>query len=245
MGIAYLCLAVVYLLHSVWSAAFFSELRESEVGLGWLGEGVQWPLPALPAVSVPPHLFFCLFFFFLMNVSICMAVLCSGRVHPSSEPPSTATPRQITNPICMASPQQMRLSEASAVDLLSSLACTLHSSQRNPGFLLTCQAKLDHSSSWASCLWGPISGNRHDPCGWVGVGRGPKLNEFGGTGLFLPPNICIWVNLMKKLSRTASLDGIVSIHIRHSSDKAGVLKEVSQRKMSSRRDKKKRINGGK
>lgn len=63
MGIAYLCLAVVYLLHSVWSAAFFSELRESEVGLGWLGEGVQWPLPALPAVSVPPHLFFCFFFF--------------------------------------------------------------------------------------------------------------------------------------------------------------------------------------
>ena len=45
---------------------------------------------------------------------------------------------------------------------------------------------------------------------------------------------------MKKLSRTASLDGIVSIHIRHSSDKVGVLKEVSQRKMSgSRRDKNK------
>lgn len=91
-------------------------------------------------------------FFFLVNVSICMAVLCSGRVHPSSEPPSTATPRQITNPICMASPQQMWLSEASAVDLFSLLACTLHSSQRNPGFLLTCQAKLDHSSSWASCF---------------------------------------------------------------------------------------------
>ena len=81
------------------------------------------------------------FFFFLMNVSICTAVLCSGRVHPSPEPPSTATPRQITNP------QQMWLSEASAVDLLSPLACTFHSSQRNPGFLLTCQAKLDHSSS--------------------------------------------------------------------------------------------------
>lgn len=72
------------------------------------------------------------------------------------------------------------------------------------------------------------------------VGRGPKLNDFGGTGLFLPPNIFIWVNLMKKLSRTASLDGIVSIHIRHSSDKVGVLKEVSQRKTSgSRREKNK------
>ena len=45
---------------------------------------------------------------------------------------------------------------------------------------------------------------------------------------------------MKKVSRTASLDGIVSIDIRHSSDKVGVLKEVSQRKMSgSRRDKNK------
>ena len=45
---------------------------------------------------------------------------------------------------------------------------------------------------------------------------------------------------MKKLSRTASLDGIVSIHIRHSSDKVGVLKEVSQRKTSgSRREKNK------
>ena len=45
---------------------------------------------------------------------------------------------------------------------------------------------------------------------------------------------------MKKVSRTASLDGIVSIHIRHNSHKVGVLKEVSQRKMSgSRRDKNK------
>ena len=93
------------------------------------------------------HICFSGFFFFLMNVSICMAVLCSRRVHPSSKPPSTATSRQITNPMCTASPQQMWLSEASAVDLLSPLACTLHSSQRNPGFLLTCQVKLGHSSS--------------------------------------------------------------------------------------------------
>lgn len=140
--------------------------------------GHHLPSCILPWCAVAPSSLACcfcattfvfLFVFFLMNVSICTAVLCSGRVHPSPEPPSTATPRQITNP------QQMWLSEASAVDLLSPLACTFHSSQRNPGFLLTCQAKLDHSSSWASCLWG----NRHDSCGWIGVGRGPKLNDFG------------------------------------------------------------------
>ena len=131
--------------------------------------GVQWPLPPLPAVSVPPHLFFW-FFFFLMNVSICMAVLCSRRVHPSSKPPSTATSRQITNPMCTASPQQMWLSEASAVDLLSPLACTLHSSQRNPGFLLTCQVKLGHSSSWASCFVRTHLRQQTWPL-WVSCGR--------------------------------------------------------------------------
>lgn len=166
MGIAYPCLTVVYLLHSVWSPAFFSELRVwgwSQMIRGRWGHCL--PLHTSMVCSGPFHpyllflchhicfsVFLCFFCFFLMNVSICMAVLCSGRVHPSSKPPSTATPRQITNPMCTASPQEMWLSEASAVDLLSPLACTLHSSQRNPGFLLTCQAKLGHSTSWASCF---------------------------------------------------------------------------------------------
>ena len=181
MGIAYPCLTIVYLLHSVWSPAFFSELRESEVGLGWSGEGGDTAcLCILPWCAVAPSTLACcfcattfvflFFFFFLMNVSICMAVLCSRRVHPSSKPPSTATSRQITNPMCTASPQQMWLSEASAVDLLSPLACTLHSSQRNPGFLLTCQVKLGHSSSWASCFVRTHLRQQTWPL-WVSCGR--------------------------------------------------------------------------
>ena len=161
----------------MWSAAFF-ELWESEVGPGWLGEGgettcppwhfhgVQWPLPALPAVFAAPGIF-------LKNVFICMAVLRSGRVHPSSEPPNAATPRETTSPTYMASPQaiqQMWLSEASAVYLLSALAWTLHGSQRNRGFLLTCWVKLGHRSSWASCFLRTDLRQQRCPL-WVSWGR--------------------------------------------------------------------------
>lgn len=63
--------------------------------------------------------------------------------------------------------QQMWLSEAIAIYLLSVLEWILHSSQRNLGFLLTCWMRLYHRSSWAPCSGRSISGNRDAPYRWA------------------------------------------------------------------------------
>ena len=72
--------------------------------------------------------------------------------------------------------------------------------------------------------------------GELGVGIGPKVNELCGTDLSLPPNIFIWVSWIKMASGAVSLDGTGSIHFRNISDKVGLLKEVSQREISSLRE---------
>lgn len=74
--------------------------------------------------------------------------------------------------------------------------------------------------------------------GELDVGLGPKVNECCGAGLSLPPHIFIRVNLMKMVSRATSLDGTGSIHMRSSSDKVDVLKEVLQKEISSLRERK-------
>lgn len=72
--------------------------------------------------------------------------------------------------------------------------------------------------------------------GELAVGIAPKVSEYCGAGLSLPPRISIRVNLMQMVSRAGSLDGTGNIRMRSSGDKVDVLKEVLQREISSLRE---------
>lgn len=138
---------------SIWSAAFLFVLWESEVGASWWGRPPA-PLGTSTVCNGPfqAHL---LSLWCWVGSDECLNLLgclLEWKSPPTSscEPLNTATSREITNPVCLHSPQatqQMWLREASAVYLLAELESTLHCSQRNWGFLLTCWMRLYHRSS--------------------------------------------------------------------------------------------------
>lgn len=156
------------------SSLCFESLKLVPGDWGWVGRppAPPWPSQVYSGPFQPCLLSLqCWDFFdeclhrhsYLLQLETSSIIWASKCCHPKGE---------IINSMYLGSSQalqQMWLSKASAVYLISALEWILHSSQRNWGFWVTCRMRLYHTDHYKPhVLWGPVSGKRDAPCRWVG-----------------------------------------------------------------------------
>lgn len=181
-------------------------LWKSEVGPGWLwadGKTTCPPWHFRVCIGPPPAVLtgFAVLELFLMNVFMGVAVLGSWGVHPLSEPPDAAFPREAINSMYLGSPQalqQMWLIEASPIYLLSALEWALHGSQQKLRVLINLPDEAIPQQIIISLMFCEEQSEAKEMplVGKLEVEIGPKVDEFCGTDLSLPPNIFTRVNLI-------------------------------------------------